>query len=120
MLVISFSHPGFTTPDCSWVRDESGRKLHWKVDRYFSEGPFEAPVSPDDEVPLIRFHRTLAEYLRAFRESGLMIMDLVEPSPSEEMLVTYPGSRDDYRMCHFMVVKALKRPPVESETRAIG
>ena len=111
ILVISFSHPCFTTPDCGWVKEDDGRKRYWKVDRYFTEGPYETQVLADDDTKLIFFHRTLSEYFRSFLESGFKLLDLVEPKPVEDMLSKYPGFRDDFRMSHFIVIKASKAKP---------
>jgi len=108
ILVISFSHPCFITPDCGWVKEENGRKLYWKVDRYFSEGAYEEPPSANEYTKLIFFHRTLSEYLRSFLISGFELIDVVEPKPVEDMLGKYPGFRDDLRMSHFIVIKASK------------
>jgi ubiquinone/menaquinone biosynthesis C-methylase UbiE len=108
VLVISFSHPCFITPDCGWVKNENGRKLYWKVDRYFSEGAYESPFPPREGAKLIVFHRTLTEYLRSFLISGFRLVDMVEPKPAEDMLSRYPGFRDDFRMSHFIVIKARK------------
>jgi SAM-dependent methyltransferase len=109
ILVFSISHPCFSTPGCGWVRDSDGNKLHWKVDRYFEEGPWEQPPQPGVEEGTLLFHRTLSHYLRALLETGFELQDVIEPKPAEEMLDTYPRFRDDLRMCHFVVFKARKR-----------
>jgi SAM-dependent methyltransferase len=111
LLVFSISHPCFTAPSMGWVRDEEGRKLHWKVDRYFDEGPFEQPWPPGASEGLILFHRTLSNYLRTLLRTGFELLDVIEPKPTEEALVDYPSFRDDFRMCHFIVFKAVKRSP---------
>jgi ubiquinone/menaquinone biosynthesis C-methylase UbiE len=108
ILVISFSHPCFITPDSGWVKEENGRKLYWKVDQYFSEGAYEEHVLFDPSIELIFFHRTLSEYLRSLLISGFELIDFVEPKPDEEMLDKYPGFRDDFRMSHFIVIKVRK------------
>ena len=107
-LVISFSHPCFITPESGWVKEENGRKLYWKVDQYFSEGAYEGHQLADGHTKLIFFHRTLSEYLRSFLVSGFELLDVVEPRPVEDMLDKYPGFRDDFRMSHFIVIKARK------------
>jgi len=108
ILVLSISHPCFIAPDCGWVKDDEGNKLHWKVDRYFAEGAYEQPVPPDAEEGLILFHRTLSTYLRTLLRTGFVLLDVIEPAPAEEMLTRYPRFRDDFRMSHFIVFKARK------------
>jgi 2-polyprenyl-3-methyl-5-hydroxy-6-metoxy-1,4-benzoquinol methylase len=109
VLVFSIAHPCFTTPDCGWVRDADRNKLHWKVDRYFDERPYEQLLFGEEGSRLILFHRTLSNWLKTLRETGWDLLDVVEPKPAEEMMDRYPRFRDDLRMCHFIVFKASKR-----------
>jgi SAM-dependent methyltransferase len=108
ILIFSICHPCFITPGCGWVRDSDGTKLYWKVDRYFEEGAHVQPVPIGAEEGLILFHRTLSNYVRTLLSTGFALLDVVEPKPGEEMLRTYPGFRDDFRMSHFIVFKAQK------------
>lgn len=109
ILVFSISHPCFTAPECGWVRDGEGNKLHWKVDHYFEEGAYEQPAVLDATEGTLLYHRTLSTYLRTLLRMGFELLDAVEPKPAEEMLDRYPRFRDDYRMSHFIVFKARKR-----------
>ena len=108
ILVFSISHPCFSTPQCGWVKDDQGAKLHWKVDRYFSEEVYEQGWPADTEEGLLAFHRTLSNYLRALLRTGFSLLDVIEPKPAEDMLIKYPGFRDDLRMSHFIVFKTQK------------
>jgi hypothetical protein len=91
------------------VRDSEGRKLYWKVDRYFAEGAYEQPWPPDAEEGVLLFHRTLSNYIVTLLQTGFDLLDVIEPKPAEEILAEYPGFRDDCRMSHFIVFKARKR-----------
>ena len=108
-FIFTIAHPCFTAPECGWVRDDEGEKLHWKVDRYFEEVVSEQDYPRGAKDRLLHFHRTLTSYFRAVREAGFAVEALVEPRPSEEMLSRYPEFRDDLRMCHFLAFKARKR-----------
>ena len=108
ILIFSIAHPCFATPGCGWVRDEGGKKLYWKVDQYFVEGPYEQPVPKGAKEGTLLFHRTLSNYIRTLLRTGFELLDVIEPKPAEEMLSAYPGFRDDIRMCHFIVFKARK------------
>jgi len=108
LLIFSISHPCFSTPNCGWVRDNQGKKLYWKVDRYFEEGAFEQTCPPNTSEYLLLFHRTLSTYLKALLNVGFELLDVVEPKPSEEMLSRYPEFVNDLRMSHFIVFKAIK------------
>ena len=104
---LAFTHPCFTS-DGSWVRDESGNKLHWKTDRYFLEREVEMRLDPDSDDNPIGFHRTLTRYYRAIREAGFIIQDLNEPTPNPEAIEKYPNFKDDLRMCHFIIFDLVK------------
>jgi len=108
-LIFSISHPCFSTPNSGWVRDNRGEKLYWKVDKYFEEGAFEQAWPPNTGEGLLLFHRTLSTYLKALLNVGFELLDVVEPKPSEEMLSRYPEFRNDLRMSHFIVFKAIKQ-----------
>ncbi|UCH36162.1 MAG: class I SAM-dependent methyltransferase [Armatimonadota bacterium] len=108
-LIFAILHPCFSTPGSGWVTDENERKLHWQVDGYFGEGVIELEWPRGAEQGLLYFRRTLTSYFEAVRNVGFVIDRLVEPKPSEEMLVKYPEFGDDLRMCHFLVLRAIKQ-----------
>ncbi len=106
-LFLAFTHPCFTS-DGGWVRDEEGKKLHWKIDNYFDERPVEMRLDPESEDNPIGFHRTLSSYYRAITEAGFIIQDLIEPAPSPEAIHKDTHFEDDLRMCHFLVFDLYK------------
>lgn len=99
---LAITHPCFTS-DGSWGRDSQGEKLHWKIDRYFFEREVEMRMDPNSDDNPIGFHRTLSSYFRAIRNAGFSILDLIEPTPSQEAIEKDPHFEDDLRMCHFIV-----------------
>ena len=106
---LAFTHPCFTS-DGVWARDENGKKLHWKTDRYFLEREVEMRLDPTSDDNPIGFHRTLSSYYRAIREAGFIIHDLIEPTPSPEAIQKDPHFEDDLRMCHFLAFDLRKVP----------
>jgi ubiquinone/menaquinone biosynthesis C-methylase UbiE len=105
---LAFTHPCFTS-DGEWIRDESGKKLYWKTDRYFIERAIEMRLDPDSDHNPIGFHRTLSSYYREINKAGFAIIDLVEPIPSSEAIEKQPSFADDLRMCHFIVFDLIKK-----------
>lgn len=99
---LAFSHPCFLS-DGGWVRDETGKKLHWKTDRYFEEREVEMCLDPDADGNPIGFHRTLTSYFRAIKGAGFIISDLIEPFPSLQAIKEHPIFVNDLRMSHFIV-----------------
>ena len=106
VLVFSVEHPIFTTyGNQDWVYDQDGNKLHWPVDRYFSEGKREA-VFLGQKV--IKYHRTLTTYLCTLVNYGFSIRKVIEPMPTQEMMETDEIMRDELRRPMMLLVAAHK------------
>ena len=61
-----------------WVRDATGRRLHYPVDRYLDE--FAEWVSWAG-IRLQNWHRPLGAYMSAFLDAGLRLRFFAEPEP---------------------------------------
>ena len=116
-FLFSITHPCFVRfrDDLGWEKDEKGRKLCYRVDDYFDEGPKEFAFTLGCgrvtlPVKMINFHRTLTTYFRALHNAGLAVIRLEEPRPSREALSRYPELEDLLRIPNFMVVEARKLP----------
>jgi SAM-dependent methyltransferase len=106
-FVFSVEHPIFTaygTQD--WYRDADGNILHFPVDNYFSEGKREANFLGEK---VIKYHKTLTTYLNTLLQNGFEITGVVEPQPSETMLETVEGMKDELRRPMMLLVSARKR-----------
>ncbi|WP_029902232.1 bifunctional 2-polyprenyl-6-hydroxyphenol methylase/3-demethylubiquinol 3-O-methyltransferase UbiG [Prevotella sp. 10(H)] len=104
-FIFSVEHPIFTaygTQD--WYYDDKGERLHWPVDRYFTEGRRVANFLGED---VIKYHKTLTTYLNGLLKSGFTIKEIVEPEPDKNML-HIPGMRDELRRPIFLIVSAVK------------
>jgi SAM-dependent methyltransferase len=105
-FVFSVEHPVFTAAGKQdWAYDEKGEIQHWPLDHYFEEGKREA-VFLGEKV--IKYHRTLATYLNGLLKQGFKIKEVVEPQPSEEMLNTVDGMKDELRRPMMLLIAAEK------------
>lgn len=105
-LVFSVEHPIFTAyGNQDWAYDGKGNKLHWPVDRYFSEGKREA-IFLGQKV--VKYHRTVTTYLDSLITCGFSIRKVVEPTPTQEMLQTNELMRDELRRPMMLLVAAHK------------
>lgn len=105
-FVFSVEHPIFTAYGSQdWQYGESGEKLHWPVDRYFTEGVRKATFL---ETEVVKFHKTLTTYVNGLIRQGFEITGLVEPEPDEAML-DIPGMRDELRRPMMLIVSATKK-----------
>ncbi|MGR6128269.1 class I SAM-dependent methyltransferase [Paenibacillus sp. SER-28] len=102
-FIFSILHPCFQTPQSGWVKDETGKKLYWKVDQYFNEGPLEQDMPYDQEEKFLYFHRTLGSYVQTIIEAGLLLEGMIEPKPSAEMLEKYPYFHEDLNVSNFLI-----------------
>lgn len=105
-FVFSVEHPIFTaygTQD--WYYDEQGEKLHWPVDRYFTEGRRNATFLGDE---VVKYHKTLTTYVNGLILAGFRITGLIEPEPDAGMLESISGMKDELRRPMMLLVSAVK------------
>lgn len=89
-----------------WHRTEKGEKLHVILDRYFEETERRWRMLGTD---FTNFHRALSTYVRGFLCAGFILVDLIEPTVSEDELKDYPQLDDELRVPNF-IIYVLKRP----------
>lgn len=107
VFVFSAEHPVYTAEGTQqWTYDAAGNRLHWPVDRYFMQGRREAVFLGE---PVVKYHRTLTDYLRGLLRGGFEITDFSEPQPSREMLEADPEMSDERRRPMMLIVAARKR-----------
>lgn len=103
-FVFSVEHPVFTaygTQD--WYYDTNGDKLHWPVDRYFTEGLRDANFLGEN---VQKYHKTLTTYVDSLLTNGFALTRLVEPEPDPTMIHTVPGMEDELRRPMMLLISA--------------
>ena len=107
ILIFSCEHPLFTAEGKQdWYYDEDGSILHFPVDNYFIEGERKA-IFLGEEVT--KYHKTLTTYLNTLLNHGFELLNIVEPKPSDEMLESVAGMKDELRRPMMLIVKARKK-----------
>jgi SAM-dependent methyltransferase len=89
-----------------WVRDQQGRKLHYRMDNYTEEGARTVSFGPGHR--LTNYHRTFSTTINAFINAGLRVARVYEPTPNEEQLKRRPGIDDLFRVSIFIIYELLK------------
>jgi SAM-dependent methyltransferase len=89
-----------------WHRTEEGEKLHVILDRYFEETERRWRMMGSD---FTNFHRSLSTYVRGFLTAGFALVDLIEPSVTQEQLGDFPQLDDELRVPNF-IIYVLKKP----------
>ncbi|MBI2887787.1 MAG: class I SAM-dependent methyltransferase [Chloroflexi bacterium] len=108
VLVCSTIHPCFFTRDSGWVKDEQGRALHFRIDRYFERGAVEDVPWVDRSTPMIAFHHTLEDLVDGLLNCGFVLQRLLEPLPQPEYYQARPNDFNYDRIPNFLVIKAQK------------
>ena len=105
-FVFSVEHPIFTSRnEQDWHYDEQGKRLHWPVDYYQSEGLRETTFLTNN---VKKYHRTISTYINTLINTGFMIKLVKESIPSEEMLRSNPEMKDELRRPMFLMISAQK------------
>lgn len=103
-LVFSVEHPMCTAIGHNrWHLDADGYAAFWPVDRYQDEGVRRTHWFVDD---VIKYHRTVATYVRDLLEAGFQLTGLAEPQPSDESVRAYPDLANQQRRPPFLVMAA--------------
>lgn len=93
---------GFVTASAGWLRDEQGRRLYHRVDRYADERPLELEWAG---MRIVNWHRPLANYMRAYLGAGLTLREFLEPVPTDESLREDEEFEDWFRVPFFTVMR---------------
>lgn len=98
-FVIANLHP-MRSAIGNWQRSADGSKEHVILDRYFDEGERYWKMLGID---FTNFHRSLATYVRVYRESGFLIDEMLEPTIDEATVNLYPELGDERRVPNFII-----------------
>ncbi len=96
----------FNTAGCDvgWVKDSSGKKLHYPVDQYLDDREIWIEYRG---IRILNHHRPLSAYMRALLDAGLRMTFFDEPSPSAD---TSPSRAAAYRRAPWFLVMEWKKP----------
>ncbi len=114
-LHLSLVHPCFMTPDAAWEPRKPGivpimdrDKLYKKLDNYYPARELRFKMWPTAPVETINYHRPLSEYAHACRDAGLLIRDIFEPVPAEEVMAQRDWLREYARAPAMMLLQCVK------------
>lgn len=106
-FVFSVEHPIFTSYGTQdWYRDANGGILHFPVDNYFDEGKRVANFLGEE---VVKYHKTLTTYINGLLSNGFELVEVVEPQPSEQMIASIEGMKDELRRPMMLIVSATKK-----------
>lgn len=86
-FVFSVEHPVWTAPrNAYWITDAGGENV-WPLDRYLYEGPRTTNWMAEG---VIKYHRTIATYIKILLEAGFVFSAIDEWGPTPEQLREFP------------------------------
>ena len=102
-------HPFLQAPGSGWVVDELGGEQFWRIGDYLDDH-----VEIDDVAPGVQFsfaHRPLGRYVHVMGEAGLLIEDMVEPSPPAIVVEETCGSPQGASIPRLLLLRARRIDP---------
>ena len=112
-MAFSDAHPCTDPPFREWEKDEQGRKISLKIDRYFETGPGYCFWN----MKRLKYHwngpvwrRTIEELCSAVANAGFLIRHIAEPRPTPEQVAKNPELEDCYRLPYTLVFELVKIP----------
>ena len=88
-----------------WTKDENGKKLYVNLANYAVEGERESTWFVDG---VKKYHRTFSTIVNTLAGAGFIVEQMIEPTPTEEILAKYPEQADLFHKPDFLIVKARK------------
>lgn len=89
-----------------WTRDEKGNKLYLNLENYGIEGERESTWFIDN---VKKYHRTFSTIVNTLVDAGFIIEKMIEPLPTDEILIKHPEYKDLYHKPDFLLIKVSKR-----------
>jgi SAM-dependent methyltransferase len=107
-FVFSVQHPVFTANAHrqDFVRDKSGRAVHWPLDNYHYQG---MRVTNFVEPDVVMYHRTIETTVNTTLDAGFALLGLYEPYPSPELMAARSYLTDERRRPRFLLL-SLRKP----------
>jgi 2-polyprenyl-3-methyl-5-hydroxy-6-metoxy-1,4-benzoquinol methylase len=109
-LVFSILHPCFQAPGAGWDFDDQGRRLRWRMGRYFEEIPTEDELAPGTDIRTFAYHRTLTNYFEAIASAGFVVEALVEPRPQLPPGAERPADYDVWKQVALFLILKVRKP----------
>jgi SAM-dependent methyltransferase len=105
LFVFSVEHPLVTAQAKmqGWVKDDEGRKSHWPVDDYGTEGRREQHWFVDG---VVKYHRRVSTLLNGLTDAGFAIEQVEEPEATSEAWRQRPDLQEESRRPPFLLVRA--------------
>jgi SAM-dependent methyltransferase len=104
LFLLFLAHPLLQSPGSGWVEDLNSGDHFWRVGRYLPDDVAIDEIAPG--VHLQFAHRPLSRYVHAMGQAGLLIEDMLEPTPPTAILAETGGIPNAIGIPRLMVLCA--------------
>lgn len=104
-LIMSITHPCFSTPTSKWVRDDTGDLQYFVVDRYFDRTVWQDRITPKFRAQVLRRHRPLQDFMGPPLSCGFILRQFLEPSATDLELQKSTRFRKLQRIPYFLFIR---------------
>lgn len=107
LFIFSQEHPLNTAPidDFGWCRDENHNILHFKLRDYNLSGERVITWVIDG---VVKYHRKFDDIVNGLSDNQFLIVKMIEPRLSEEVVEMYPQYEKNLHKPNFLMIKARK------------
>lgn len=112
LFVFSVEHPVLTANknigwdnNIGWEIDSNNNYMHWKLDDYFETGKRSYEWLG---IPVVKYHRTLEDFVRLLNDNKFQITDILEPRPNQQDRALGKEIDGHYRRPIFLIFSAKK------------
>jgi SAM-dependent methyltransferase len=84
LFLLFLVHPLLQSPGSGWVEDLNSGDHFWRIGPYLQDDVAIDEIAPD--VHLEFAHRPLSRYIHAMGQAGLLIEDMLEPTPPSAVI----------------------------------
>jgi SAM-dependent methyltransferase len=91
-LLLFLNHPLMQTPNSGWIDDHILEEQYWRVGRYLEAVTTMEEVEPGVVIPFS--HRPMSTYINTLARNGLLVKEMVEPSPPAEFVAAVGEPED--------------------------
>jgi SAM-dependent methyltransferase len=85
LFVLLLVHPLLQSPGSGWVEDLNSGDQFWRIGPYLQDDVAIDEVAPG--VHLQFAHRPVSRYIHAMGQAGLLVEDMLEPTPPPAIIV---------------------------------
>jgi SAM-dependent methyltransferase len=103
-FVLVLCHPLLQAPGAAWIDDRIADQHYWRISAYLDDHVVVDEVAPGVELRFL--HRPLHRYVHALGAAGLLVDDMEEPAPPEQLVADEWGYDEAFTIPRVLLLRA--------------